>query len=115
MEAASRTVLVLEDSVLVAMAIEDELIDRGHIVVVAGSVAMAMACMADRTFDAALLDLHLPDGHSHDVAQRLIERGCAIALVSGADSDDVPPMLAHLTSFQKPVSPHVLGDWIDSL
>lgn len=115
MAATSRRVLVLEDSVLVAMMIEDELVDRGHAVTSAGSVASARACLAERTFDAALLDLHLPDGHSHDIARLLENAGCAVALVSGADTDAVPPELAHLPSFQKPVPPHVLGDWIDSL
>jgi len=110
-----RRVLVLEDSVLVAMAIEDELADRGHSVTVAGSVAAAMKCLAVQTFDAALLDLHLPDGHSHHIARSLDANGCAVALTSGADTDSVPPALVHLVSFQKPVPPHVLGEWIDSL
>lgn len=115
MDTARARILVLEDSVLVAMAVEDELIDRGYAVSLAATVAAAEMLAGTDHFAAALLDLHLPDGSPVALASRLARGGCRIAVVSGSDLDGVPPALAGHALFQKPVMPARLADWVDAI
>jgi CheY-like chemotaxis protein len=104
-------VLVLEDSVLVAMAIEDALNDRGLEVIVASTLAAAEQMVARNAPDLALLDLHLPDGLSLDLACRLRDAGCTVAITSALDSGAVPDSHRFAVQFRKPTSPDLLADW----
>jgi len=111
----AQSVLVVEDSFLVAASLEDALQRAGHHVMLAGSVAEAEAAMADTEFLAALLDFMLPDGDSLALAQQLHAVGCKVAMVSGADRDVVPPDPAISARFAKPMDDGVLVDWVDSI
>jgi CheY-like chemotaxis protein len=108
-------VLVLEDSVLVAMAIEAALVDRGFAVVVAGSLAAAHDRLATTPVTAALLDLQLPDGNSLDFASELAAGGCAVAICSGVDMAPVPDGSPAVRTFLKPVSAEALASWVASV
>jgi len=105
-------VLVVEDSILVAMAIEDVLVSRDLDVSVATTLSVAEALIELRTPDAALLDLQLPDGYTLDLARKLYERGCAVAFSSAYDAEAVPSSHAFARQFRKPASPDLLGDWV---
>lgn len=106
-------VLVVEDSVLVAMAIEAVLLDRGYDVIVAGSLAAATDRLQRGAIAAALLDVHLPDGSTLELAHELVARDCPIAVCSGMDSQSVPHDYPETTRFEKPVEPERLADWVD--
>ena len=108
---SSRCVLILEDSVLVAMAIEAALADRGYDTISAGTLAAAYERLGPRIPVAALLDLHLPDGNSAELARALHRRGCKIAICSG--SDTLPDDCAFAASFRKPVVSADLVSWLD--
>ena len=108
----SRQVLVLEDSVLVAMAIEAALEDRGFEPIVVGSLAAAAERLAGVTPLAALLDLQLPDGTSLALARQLDGRGCKVALCTGADSGVVPPGHGFARRFRKPIAAEALAAWV---
>lgn len=105
-------VLVLEDSVLVAMAIDVALGEHGLVTISAGSIAAARARMNGEPVAVALLDLHLPDGSSLDLARELHAAGCAVALVSGLDAQTVPHDYPYRQLFRKPVSADRLADWV---
>ncbi len=104
-------VLVVEDGILVAMAIEDALIDRGVDVAVATTLANARALVEQRRPDAVLLDLQLPDGQTFDLASTLYEQGCVVAFSSAFDEDAVPASHDFARQFKKPVSADLLADW----
>jgi len=108
-------VLVVEDSFLIAASLEDSLQQAGLRVLLAGSVAEAEAHLVDTGFTAALLDLMLPDGDSLDLARRLHEGGCKVALVSGADRDIVPADPAIAAHFSKPFEDNTVIDWVKSV
>lgn len=110
--AASRCVLVLEDSVLVAFALEAALADRGFDAIVAGSLAAAEERLGKITPMAALLDLHLPDGTALALADRLNRLGCKVALCSGIDADGIPSGYEFAAHFIKPVAPEALAAWV---
>lgn len=105
-------VLVVEDSFLIAASLEDALLEAGHRVMLAGTVAEAEAHLVDTGFSAALLDYMLPDGDSLHLARRLNAGGCKVAVVSGADRDVVPADPAIAAHFAKPLDDRVLVDWV---
>lgn len=105
-------VLVVEDSFLVAASLEDALVEAGHPVTVAGSVAEAEAALAGASFAIALLDYMLPDGDSLALARRLGATGCKVAVVSGVDREVVPPDPAIAAHFVKPMDERELIEWV---
>jgi DNA-binding response OmpR family regulator len=111
----SMPVLVVEDSFLVAASLEDALIEAGHRVTLARSVAEAEAAMADGQFAAALLDYVLPDGDSLPLARRLHAGGCKVAVVSGVDRGVVPPDTAIAALFAKPTDERELIAWVSEV
>lgn len=108
-------VLVVEDSVLVAMAVEAVLVDRGYEVIVAGSLAAATERLQRGSVAAALLDVHLPDGNTLQLAHELTARGCPVAVCSGMDSASAPDGYPQTARFEKPIEPERLANWIDSV
>jgi len=105
-------VLVVEDSFLVAASLEDALIEAGHRVTLARSVAEAEAAISSGGFSAALLDYMLPDGDSLELARRLHASGCKVAVVSGVDQAVVPADAAIEALFPKPTDERELVDWV---
>ncbi|WP_231471378.1 response regulator transcription factor [Novosphingobium sp. CECT 9465] len=108
-------ILVVEDSVLVAMAIEDALQERGFAVVVTSTLAGAKELIGQQMPAAALLDLQLPDGISLDLASHLHRNGCRVAISSGFDSQGNCEGHDFAVQFRKPVSPDILVDWVTAV
>ena len=105
-------VLILEDSFLIAASLETALIEAGHDVIVAGSLAEAEMAISAGRFSAALLDYMLPDGDSLAIARRLHAGGCKVAVVSGVDREVVPPDAAIAALFPKPTDESELVAWV---
>ena len=105
-------VLVLEDSVLVALALEAALADYGFEAVVAGSLAAAEERISRFPPVAAVLDLHLPDGNALALAEKLDAQGCKVALCSGMDTATVPAGYEFAARFRKPVAADELARWV---
>ena len=77
-------VLLVEDSMLIALDAEDALVACGvSEVVVAGNVAAALAAMADALPDFAVLDHNLGDETSEPVARALADAGVPYCFASG--------------------------------
>jgi DNA-binding response OmpR family regulator len=106
---------VVEDSFLVAAALEDTLVGAGHRVCIAGSVAEARQHLAKTAFKAALLDYILPDGNSLMLARQLHAGGCQVAVISGLDSDVLPHDPAIAVVFAKPMDDRLVVEWVGSL
>lgn len=98
---------------LVAMAIEAALADRGYEAILAGTLAAAHERLGRTLPLAALLDLHLPDGNSVALARSLTERGCKVAICSGLDA--LPDDCVFTASFRKPVVAADLVRWLDEV
>ena len=89
----SPLVLILEDETMIAMMIEDELVDAGYDV--AGPFATcngAFAWLSTNTPDLAVLDTQLQDGSCRDLAVELRRRGIPFVVYSGAIDTDVPEL-----------------------
>lgn len=97
-------ILVVEDSALVLMEIEDAVIDLGWDVVgPASRLEEAVMLARNAPIDAALLDVNLDGQMSWDAAAILQERGIPFAFMTGYDSDSVlPQRFARQTIVAKP-------------
>jgi CheY-like chemotaxis protein len=86
-----KRVLVVEDEALVALLLEDLLIEVGCTPVGSyGSVAKAMEAVGNETFDLAVLDVNLNGEKSYPIADALAERHIPFVFVS-CYVDETPP------------------------
>ncbi|MDR9783927.1 hypothetical protein [Rhizobium redzepovicii] len=97
-------VLVLEDSLIIAMEAEDILRLAGvENIDIVGSVEQARAAITAETYDFALLDVNLGEGMSFGFARHLLDLGIPFGFVSGySDTGDFPPDLQHIPLLVKP-------------
>jgi DNA-binding NtrC family response regulator len=107
--------LIIEDDPLIAMNVECCLRDAGAAVVkIANSVASAESALEEGTpFDAAIVDLWLPDGHASALIPALSERGIAVVITTGDFvCPSQPASSKAITVLQKPFAD---SDLIDAL
>ena len=107
-------VLVVEDEALIAVALQDDLEDRGYSV--AGpfnTCAAALAWLTSSTPDAAVLDTVLKDGPCKDVALKLTSLGVPFVVYSGHSEDlELVGELDGAVWVEKPARGEVLLDAI---
>lgn len=100
-----RRVLVIEDEMLVLMALEDMLSDLGCTSLrVAGSVEKALRLIATQTFDLATLDVNLNGERSYPVARALIDAGVPFAFSTGYGEHGVDEGYGNHPVLNKPFS-----------
>jgi CheY-like chemotaxis protein len=103
--------LVVEDQVLIAMALEASLEEAGF--AVAGpfpSNAEALNWLEHHTPDLALLDVLLKDGPCTSLVRALRARSIPFAIYSGLRPGNRPPDLETVRWLEKPVSRDDLAD-----
>jgi CheY-like chemotaxis protein len=77
-------VLVVEDEAMIAMLVEDMLIELGHTVIaMASRMRDAIDLAQNGMFDWAILDVNLDGQPSYPVAEILKERGVPFAFATG--------------------------------
>jgi len=97
-------VLLVEDEALVAMMIQDTLIEFGFQVLGPVSTASeALAAARERHIDAAVLDINLGDGLVYTVAEILAKRGVPFVFVTGYDAESVDSRFSGIPVLQKPI------------
>lgn len=100
---AGRRVMVVEDELLIAMLIEDTLMDEGCAIVGPyTNLAAAMAAATTATVDLALLDVNLRGEKVYPVGDLLEARGIPFLLLSGYGPDAVPANRSHWKAISKP-------------
>ncbi|EJT07344.1 response regulator receiver protein [Rhizobium sp. CCGE 510] len=107
-------VLVLEDSLIIAMEAEDMLRLAGvESIDIVGSVEQARAAIAAEAYDFALLDVNLGEGMSFGFARHLLDIGIPFGFVSGySDTGDFPPDLQHIPLLVKPFDETAMRDFL---
>ncbi len=97
-------VLLVEDEALVAMMIQETLIEFGFQVLGPVSTASeALAAARERHIDAAVLDINLGDGLVYTVAEILAKRGVPFVFVTGYDAESVDSRFSGIPVLQKPI------------
>jgi CheY-like chemotaxis protein len=106
MTAAGKTprVLLVEDEALVAMLIEDQLVDLGfEIVGPAATALQAIELCEKERIDGAVLDINLGGGQRSDpVAELLMDRGIPFVFVTGYGQAGVDARFEDAAVLQKP-------------
>jgi CheY-like chemotaxis protein len=101
---------VIEDEMLVAMNIEDMLLDLGHEVAgLASRLGPALALARESRFDAAMLDVNLAGEPSYPVADVLIERGVPFLFATGYGRQGIEEPYRAYPLLQKPFRAVELG------
>lgn len=95
-------VLIVEDEMLLALMLEDLLLDRGHHVVHAPSLPDAIAAVEREHFDAAILDINLNGEEVFPVASRLRELQTPFVFASASDAALIEPAFQDEQLIAKP-------------
>ena len=96
-------ILVVEDETLIAIDIENVLLDLGcEIVGPTGKLEIALQLARDETFDAAILDVTIRGGKTYAVAEMLRARGIPFVLASGYGDWTLPEPLRDQPRLTKP-------------
>jgi CheY-like chemotaxis protein len=108
-------ILVVEDSGLVARALEMMLADLGyHVVGPAPTSAAALELLGQQQPQAALLDLYLEETTSQAVASALLERRIPFALLTGR-LGPAPDGLGDVPVLTKPIDRRQLAETLAGL
>jgi two-component sensor histidine kinase len=101
-------VLILEDQFVIAVGLEQILMDAGiNDVITAGSEAEALRLLLSRMPNVAVLDVNLGNGTSIMVADELARRNIPFLFATGyGDSVIIPEHLKHVPVLRKPYDAH---------
>ncbi|MCX2721189.1 response regulator [Roseibium salinum] len=100
-----RRVLVVEDSLLIAMDMESLVGDCGcRVVGPVADVASGLEVARQHELDGALLDINLGDERVWPVAELLDQQGVPFVLTTGYSSSEIPPRFGDREVLQKPVA-----------
>jgi DNA-binding NtrC family response regulator len=96
-------VLIVEDDPIIALGLEDTVLDLGIAVVrVASNVTTALQLIDDRVPEFALLDVGLVREKSFAIAERLAALQIPFAFSTGYGADGVPAAFADRPRLPKP-------------
>ena len=103
-------ILVVEDEMLVAMNIEDMLLDLGHEVAgLASRLEPALSLAREADFDLAMLDVNLAGEPSFPVAEILVERGIPFLFATGYGAGGIAEAHRDRPVLEKPFRAQDLG------
>ncbi|MEG3124255.1 HWE histidine kinase domain-containing protein [Sphingomonas sp. GB1N7] len=104
-------VLLVEDSMIIALDCEDNLRELGaQEVYTAATVDLALALIEERQIDFAILDFNLGDETSLAAAHRLVDRNVPFAFATGyGDAPEVRDSLAKIEVIRKPYNAAALA------
>ncbi len=96
-------ILLVEDEAMIAMLVEDMLMDSGATVVgPAGGVKAALDAISTEEIDGALLDVNLGGEQSFEVADALASRNIPFVFVTGYGGAGVRERYPDAPTLQKP-------------
>lgn len=99
----SLRILLVEDDAMIAMLLEDMLLDLGATIVgPAGAVDAALRIIASEPIDGALLDVNLGGEQSFGVADALAARNVPFLFVTGYGEAGVRDQYPNAATLQKP-------------
>jgi DNA-binding response OmpR family regulator len=99
---AKPCVLVAEDESMIAMLLEDLLDAAGYRVLLAETLADAMALARTEPVDVAILDVALGRDDSFPLADELRQRAVPMLFASGYGREGIPARFQDITTLQKP-------------
>lgn len=108
-----RQILVVDDEPLIATHVADMLSKAGAKVQVAHTATEAQQALSATHFDAAVLDVHLADERSYELADALLSQGTPFLFLSGYLT--IRAGYQHLPFIPKPFSPEKVLSAVEDL
>jgi CheY-like chemotaxis protein len=103
MPMAAPRILIVEDETMIAMMVEDFLMDLGwNVMGLAGTLDRALAMARDADIDAALLDVNLNGQDSFAAAEILSNRHIPFVFTTGYGSDGLSDRYRGVPTLTKP-------------
>lgn len=87
-ETSQACVLLVEDDAVVAMIVEEILLDMALQVLVVSTLEYALAELEMASFDAAVIDMHLRGENAGQLTERLLQGNIPFMVLSGGDQSD---------------------------
>ncbi len=96
-------ILLVEDELLLAMGVQDDLTSAGATVLGPFTrLAEALSAARDNRFDIAVLDINLNGEMIYPLADELAERGIAAILLTGYNASNLPERFRARPRIDKP-------------
>lgn len=99
---APPSILIVEDEMLLALMLEDLLMDTGYRVVHADTLAIAFELVERDHFDVAILDINLEGAEVFPLAARLRELRIPFVFASASDLSRIGPEFRQYPMIAKP-------------
>lgn len=107
---------MVEDETLIAVLIEDALLEMGcEVAGLVGKLDAAIQLADTGKFDAAILDVSVRGGKIYPVAERLVARGIPFAFSSGYGDWALPESLRNRPRLTKPFTLTALQEQVRAL
>lgn len=104
------SIMLVEDEVIVALAVSDSLSDLGFSVIGPFSrVSDACRALTGNQVDAAILDVNLDGEMVYALAKMLDDRKIPFVFVTGYGSESIEPGFEHIPVLQKPIEKDMLS------
>ena len=112
----SARILIVEDEPIIALSLEDVLIDAGfQIAGVAGKLEKALALIESGACDVAIVDANLAGVSASPVAIALAARGLPFIVMSGYSPEQLQGEFSGSLFVQKPCRPELLIHTLNAL
>ena len=106
-------ILIVEDEALVAMMMENILVDLGFAVVgPCNTAADALAAARSEAFEAAILDVNLGGQLVYPTAEVLLAKGVPFVFITGYGQESIDPRFTGISVLHKPVTRDVLQTFL---
>ncbi|MBU0554725.1 MAG: response regulator [Alphaproteobacteria bacterium] len=105
---AGRRVLVVEDEPIIALVLEDKLLDRSAQPVLAHCLNSATEAVESQKFDLAVLDVNIHGQQSYTLARQLLEINTPVIFITGYGDALHPADLEQTPTLTKPYSVQAL-------
>lgn len=110
-----RTVLVLEDELIIAFALEDMLADMGATVLLASSIDEGFSKIEGAQPSLAVLDVNVHGIKSYGFAEELVRRGVPLIFATGYGDAEHPAIFGGVPTLTKPYSRQELATAIETM
>ena len=102
---AGRHILIVEDEMIIALALADMVAELGCTSVMASRVAKAVPLVTTQTFDAAILDMNLAGEAGYPIAEALDSRGIPFIIATGYGAEGIEAEYRDRPMLPKPYLP----------
>jgi chemotaxis family two-component system sensor kinase Cph1 len=104
------SIMLVEDEVIVALAVSDSLADLGFSVIGPFTrVSDACRALTENRVDAAILDVNLDGEMVYALAKMLDDRKIPFVFATGYGSESIEPGFEHIPVLQKPIERDMLS------